>query len=213
MTVVDPIRDEVRVSSARSGGERDPGGRVKTLAIRVVGYLTNHLVAHLPSYRLRHSWYRRVLGLSLARSGGVHMGCFVWFNSPSQIRRGGSSIGARTRINRDCTLDVRGPLFIGEDVSVSPEVMILTGQHRHDRPGFAFEVLPVVIEDHVWIGSRAVILPGTSLGRGAVVAAGAVVSGRVPPRTVVGGVPARPLSTRPEEALDYAFHYPLPLFE
>jgi maltose O-acetyltransferase len=213
MTVADPIRDEVRPPAAGPGSDREPGGQLKTLAIRVLAYLTNHFVAHFPSYRLRHSWYRRVLGLSLARGGGVHMGCFMWFNSPSQIRRDGSSIGARTRINRDCTLDVRGPLFIGHDVSVSPEVMILTGEHRHDLPSFAFEVHPVVIEDHVWIGSRAVILPGTSLGRGAVVAAGAVVSGRVPPMTVVGGVPARPLGTRPEQALDYAFYYPLPLFE
>ncbi len=108
---------------------------------------------------------------------------------------------------------MRGQLLIGHDVSVSPEVMILTGQHGHDRPGFAFETRPVVIEDHVWIGSRAIILPGTTLGRGAVVAAGAVVSGRVAPMTVVAGVPARPLRSRPEQALDYALDDPLPLFE
>jgi maltose O-acetyltransferase len=213
VTTVHSIREEVDLSAAGSGSERALGGPAKILAIRVLAYVTNHLVAHLPSYRLRHAWYRRVLGLSLARSGGVHMGCFVWFNSPGQIRRDGTCIGARSRINRDCTLDMRGPLLIGHDVSVSPEVMILTGQHRHDRPGFAFEVHPVLIEDHVWIGSRAVILPGTSLGRGAVVAAGAVVSGRVEPMTVVAGVPARPVRMRTEQALDYVLDYPLPLFE
>jgi maltose O-acetyltransferase len=213
MTAVDPMRSELRPSWTRGAREDGSGGFVKTLAIRVLGYMTNHLVAHFPSYRFRHAWYRRVLGLSLARSCGVHMGCFVWFNSPGQIRRDESCIGARTRINRDCCLDVRGPLLIGHDVSVSPEVMILTGHHRHDRPGFDFEVQPVVIEDHVWIGSRAIILPGTSLGRGAVVAAGAVVSGRVAPRTVVAGVPARPVRTRPEQALDYALDGPVPLFE
>jgi maltose O-acetyltransferase len=210
---VHPIREEVRPSTASSGSEGALGGPVKVLTIRVLAYVTNHLVAHLPSYRLRHSWYRRALGLSLDPSGGVHMGCFLWFNSPGQIRRDGSCIGARTRINRDCTLDVRGPLVIGHDVSVSPEVMILTGQHRHDRAGFGFETRPVVIEDHVWIGSRAVILPGTSLGRGAVVAAGAVVSGTVAPMTMVAGVPARPVRMRPERALDYVLDYPLPLFE
>jgi maltose O-acetyltransferase len=213
MTAVDPMRSELRPSRAGGAREHGSGGFVKTLAIRVLAYMTNHLVAHVPSYRLRHAWYRRVLGLSLARSCGVHMGCFLWFNSPGQIRRDESCIGARTRINRDCCLDVRGPLLIGHDVSVSPEVMILTGQHGHDRPGFDFEVQPVVIEDHVWIGSRAIILPGTSIGRGAVVAAGAVVSGRVAPRTVVAGVPARPLRTRPDQVLDYALDDPLPLFE
>jgi maltose O-acetyltransferase len=188
-------------------------GAAKTLAIRLVAYLTNHVVAHLPSYRLRHAWYRRVLGLSLGPGSGIHMGCFLWFNGPGQVRRDGSTIGARSRINRDCCLDMRGPLLIGHDVSVSPEVMILTGEHGHDRPDFAFETRPVVIEDHVWIGSRAVILPGASIGRGAVVAAGAVVSGRVAPKAVVGGVPARPLRMRSEQALDYSLDEPLPLFE
>ena len=107
MTTVHSIREEVDLSAAGSGSERALGGPAKILAIRVLAYVTNHLVAHLPSYRLRHAWYRRVLGLSLARSCGVHMGCFVWFDSPGQIRRDGSSIGARTHINRGCCLDAR----------------------------------------------------------------------------------------------------------
>jgi acetyltransferase-like isoleucine patch superfamily enzyme len=91
--------------------------------------------------------------------------------------------------------------------------MILTAQHGYDRPGFAFETRPVVIEDHVWIGSRAVILPGSTIERGAVVAAGAVVSGRVAPMTVVGGVPARPIGRRPEGSLSYEFTDPCPFLE
>ncbi len=213
MTTVHPIRGELRPSGAGGASARGRIDLAQTLVVRVIAYLTNHFVAHLPSYRLRHAWYRRVLGLSLARSCGIHLGCFLWFNGPGQVRRDESCIGARTRINRDCCLDMRGPLLIGDDVSVSPEVMILTGQHRHDLPGFGFETRPVVIEDHVWIGSRAIILPGTSLGRGAVVAAGAVVSGRVAPMTVVAGIPARPVRMRPERALDYVLDYPLPLFE
>jgi acetyltransferase-like isoleucine patch superfamily enzyme len=201
------------ISTSADGERPQSRDATKTLAVRLLAYLTNHIVAHLPSYRLRHAWYRRVLGLALDTGSGVHMGCFLWFNGPGQIRRDGSRIGARTRINRDCCLDVRGPLMIGDDVSVSPEVMILTGEHRHDRPGFAFETQPVVIEDHVWIGSRALILPGAFIGRGAVIAAGAVVSGTVAPMAVVGGIPARPLRNRPERALDYALNEPLPLFE
>ena len=135
MTTVHPIRGELRPSGAGGASARGRIDLAQTLAVRVIAYLTNHLVAHLPSYRLRHAWYRRVLGLSLARSCGIHLGCFLWFNGPGQVRRDESCIGARTRINRDCCLDMRGPLLIGDDVSVSPEVMILTGQHRHDRPG------------------------------------------------------------------------------
>jgi maltose O-acetyltransferase len=213
MTAVDQVRGEVRPSWADLVGEDGSKNPAKTLTVRVLNYATNHVVAHLPSYRLRHAWYRRVLGLSLGDGAGVYMGCFVWFNGPGQVRRDGSFLGARTRINRDCCLDLRGSLLIGNDVSVSAEVMILTGLHRHDRPGFAFETRPVVIEDHVWIGARAVILPGASIGRGAVVAAGAVVSGRVPPMTVVGGVPARAIGTRPEESVGYHLGEPFHLFE
>jgi maltose O-acetyltransferase len=207
MSTVHPIREELRPVVAGEVSAQG-SGLAKGLAVRVLGYLTNHLVAHLPSFRLRHAWYRHVLGISLARGGGIHMGCFVWFNGPGQVRRVGSSIGARSRINRDCCLDVRGPLSIGHDVSVSPEVMILTGQHRHDRADFAFETRPVVIDDYVWIGSRALILPGATIGRGAVVAAGAVVSGHVAPMTVVGGVPARPIGVRPERSVDYQLDPP-----
>jgi len=71
----------------------------------------------------------------------------------------------------------------------------------------------VVIEDHVWIGMRAMILPGTIIGRGAVVAAGAVAKGTIPPMTIVAGIPARPIGTRPEEGLDYELNGPFPLFE
>ncbi len=65
----------------------------------------------------------------------------------------------------------------------------------------------------MWIGMRATILPGTIIGRGAVVAAGAVARGVIPPMTVVAGVPARPVGTRPPEALGYVLDGPFPLFE
>jgi len=213
MTTVDEVKSEVRPSWADLVGEDGSKNPAKTLAVRVLNYVTNHVVAHVPSYRVRHAWYRNVLGLSLGDGSGVYMGCFVWFNGPGQVRRNGSVLGARTRINRDCCLDLRGPLLLGNDVSVSAEAMILTGHHRHDHPSFAFETRPVVIEDHVWIGARAVILPGATVGRGAVIAAGAVVSGRVAPMTVVGGVPARPIGVRPEDSVDYRLDEPFHLFE
>jgi maltose O-acetyltransferase len=141
------------------------------------------------------------------------MGCYLWFYGPGQLRRGGLTVGERTKINRGCCLDGRGRLVIGNDVSVSADVAIITTQHQWRAPGFVLESRDVVIEDHVWIGMRATILPGTTIGRGAVVAAGAVVSGTVPPMTVVAGVPARPVAERPAQALEYALDGPVPLFE
>lgn len=193
--------------------KRTVRGSVKTFAIRLVNWLTNYVVCHIPSFRFRRWWYRRVLGVQIDKTAGVHLGCYIWFYGPGQIRRDGFTIGPHSRINRDCCLDARGPLRIADNVSISPEVTILTAFHRIDDPKFRVESRPVVIEDHVWIGSRATILSGVKLGRGSVVAAGAVVTRDVEPLQIVGGVPARPIGTRPAEALEYVLDGPFPLFE
>jgi acetyltransferase-like isoleucine patch superfamily enzyme len=189
-------------------------GGAKLIAIRLLNYLTNHLIPHMPLYSVRHAWYRRVLGVRLGRSSGIHLGCYLWCFGPSRLRRDGYlTIGEHTRINRRCLLDARGPVRIGDNVSVSPEVAIITTQHRMDDPAFAVESRPVVIEDHAWIGMRAVIMPGVTVGRGAVVATGAVVTRDVPPLAVVGGVPARQIGTRGLQHPSYVLAEPFPMFE
>jgi acetyltransferase-like isoleucine patch superfamily enzyme len=185
----------------------------RLLGVRLLAYVTNHVVAHVPSHALRNGWYRRVLGAQIGRGASVQMGCFVWFYGPGQVRRVGLRIGERSRVNRGCTLDCRGGLVIGDDVSISPEVALITADHSVDVPGFPLCQEPVVIEDHVWIGMRATVLPGVCVGRGAVVAAGALVTRSVPPCTVVGGVPAKPIATRNPAALEYRLGGGRTLFE
>ena len=189
------------------------GTPVRRFCVRILNYVTNYIVARLPSFTLRHLWYRRVLGIGLDRNAGVYMGAYVWFFGPGQIRRDGVWIGRNTRINRNCTLDVRSGLTIGDNVSISPEVMILAGSHNVNDKRFVQVPGPIAIEDHVWIGARATILPGVTLGRGSVIAAASVVTRDVPPLTVVAGVPARPVGTRDPGATEYTLDEPLPLFE
>lgn len=190
----------------------DQGG-VRLLAVRALNYLTNHVVNHIPSYTLRHAWYARVMGVELGEHAVVHLGTYLWFYSPGQIRRSGVRIGARSRINRDCTVDVRGGLRIGDDVSISAEVLILTAAHHAADSEWSGESRPVTIEDNVWVGMRAIVMPGVTLGRGSVVSAGAVVTRDVPPLTIVFGSPARAVGTRPEEAAAFELDPNLPLFE
>lgn len=170
---------------------------MKAILLAVVAYLTNGLIARLPSYTLRHLWYRRVLGVQIGRGAALAMGQFLWFFSLSQVRRDGLVIGPDSLINRGCVLDARGPLWIGAHVSISPNVVILTTQHSIDDPAFLTTSRPVRIGDYAWIGMRAMIMPGVTIGEGAVVAAGAIVTRDVAPYTVVGGAPARPIGTRP----------------
>jgi acetyltransferase-like isoleucine patch superfamily enzyme len=189
---------------------------VRLFCFRILNYATNHVVAHVPSFTLRHLWYRRVLGIQLGQNAGVHMGAYVWFFGPREIRRIGVRIGRNTRIGRNCTIDARSPLTIGDNVALSPEVMILAGTHDVNDPEFAdSEVGPwaVTIEDRVWIGTRAMIMPGVTVGRGAVVAAGSIVTKDVPPLTIVAGVPAKPIGMREAAATVYELDSPLPLFE
>jgi maltose O-acetyltransferase len=185
---------------------------VRLVAVRVIAYVTNHVVAHLPSYRLRHLWYRGALGVALAADATVQMGCHLWFYGPGQMRRSGLRIGERTIVNRGCCLDARGPLSIGADVSISAEAVLLTTEHDHDDPDFPLVSRPVVVGDQVWIGMRAMVMPGVVIGRGAVVAAGAVVTRDVAPLDIVGGVPARPIGRRGLEP-DRPLARRAPLFE
>jgi maltose O-acetyltransferase len=207
------VIDQLPARAAARPEATHDGGPHRLLAVRALNYLTNHVVSHVPSFALRRLWYRRVLGARIGPGTGIHLGCYVWFYGPGQVRRDGLSLGANTRINRACCLDARGSLRIGDNVSLSAEVAILTASHRVDDPAFGVELRPVVIEDHVWIGVRAVILPGVTLGRGSVVAAGAVVTRDVPPLAIVAGVPARPVGERDPAATGYVLADPFPLLE
>lgn len=110
------------------------------------------------------------------------------------------SIGAQCWLNVDCHLDLNAEIVIGNQVSIGQEVMILTNTHQiggPNRRAGALEALPVCIEDGAWLSTRCTILPGVTIGEGAVVAAGAVVTRSVPPHVLVGGVPARPIRELP----------------
>ena len=106
------------------------------------------------------------------------------------------SIGGHTNINKRCVLDGRGGLHIGDNVDIAQEVNIWTEQHDYNSPIYKSVNKAVVIEDYVWIASRATILPGVTLGRGTVVACGAVVTKSTAPLSIVAGVPAKVIGKR-----------------
>ena len=108
-------------------------------------------------------------------------------------------IGKNCVINRDVYLDGRSGILIGDNVNISFGVTILSLQHDHQNPDFAVSGGQVVVGNDAWIGARAIILPGVTIGRGAVIAAGAVVTKSVPDFTVVGGVPAKKIGERNAE--------------
>ena len=148
----------------------------------------NLAVAHLWSRRLRRIWLRRLLRHA---SPTATVCMHVTLLGPRGI-----SIGDRSVVNAHSVLDGRGGLTIEHDVDIAMDVQIWTLEHDPDHPTHGTRSAEVLIEHHAWIASRAVILPGVTIGHGAVVATGAVVTRDVPPLTVVGGVPARAIAKR-----------------
>ena len=108
-------------------------------------------------------------------------------------------LGERSYINMGATLLDNAPIRIGADVMIGPNVQIYTAAHALDadeRIQGVETALPVTIEDRVWIGGGAILLPGITIGREAIVGAGAVVTRDVPAGARVVGNPARILPTR-----------------
>ena len=107
----------------------------------------------------------------------------------------GISIGNNSGLGINCR--VRGPLTIGNDVMMGPDVVIMTNSHNFDRIDIPMNAqgsaIPkkVIIGNDVWIGTRVIILPGVTIGNGAIIGAGAVVTKDVPDMAIVGGCPAK----------------------
>jgi acetyltransferase-like isoleucine patch superfamily enzyme len=113
-------------------------------------------------------------------------------------------IGAESRIGPHCVLYSGNGIRIGDHVLMAPHVSVVPANHafaRRDIPIAQQRFMPsrggVVIDDDVWIGAQAVLLDGTHIEQGAIIAAGSVVRGRVPAYEIWGGVPARRIKDRP----------------
>jgi acetyltransferase-like isoleucine patch superfamily enzyme len=104
------------------------------------------------------------------------------------------SIGTGSYVNGGCWFEGTGKIEVGENCLFGPEVLILTSTHALGPDGEiarAPKSRPVTIGDGSWIGARAMVLPGVTIGAGAVIAAGAVVTEDCEPGGVYGGTPAR----------------------
>ncbi len=151
------------------------------------------LVLEISPPFLRHF----VFMLTFKRFGrGAHADYGTYFRYPWKI-----SIGPGTWINRGtkifASVLVRdAEIIIGHNVAIGPNVMILSAGHDYRTRLLAATAGTVRILDYAWIGAGAIILPNVTVGEGAVVAAGSIVSRDIPAWTVAIGAPARPVKSR-----------------
>jgi maltose O-acetyltransferase len=144
---------------------------------------------------------RRCITKALFRRAGrnINIEKGAYFGDGSQIEIGDNSgIGVNCRA---C-----GPIKIGDNVMMGPEVIILTINHKYDRLDVPMLEQghdlpePVTIGDDVWIGTRAIILPGISVGKGAIIGAASMVTKDVPEYAVVCGNPAKVFKYRTDNS-------------
>lgn len=162
-------------------------------------YTLNYVVAYLPFVRFRLWYYRRVIGMTIGPDTALWMGCRFEGGEVSNIT-----------IGRECSIPAAffvasAPVTLGDNVVFGHRVSLYTTDHDPDDPAFTRRDAPIVIGNYAWIGSQAIILRGVTIGEGAVVAAGAVVTKDVPSFTIVGGNPAKVIRERRTRAFTHTF--------
>ncbi len=169
--------------------------RFKTIGLEFNVFFL-HCIFKIPSHNFRHL-FAMWSGIKIGSGSTIHTNCR--FYNPRNI-----SIGKDTIIGEFSILDGRDKLIIGNHVDIASQVMIYNSEHNINDKYFSPIIAPVEIDDYVFIGPRAIILPGVKIGKGAIIAAAAVVTKDVPPYAIVGGVPAKIIGERREKDLHYS---------
>jgi acetyltransferase-like isoleucine patch superfamily enzyme len=172
--------------------------KINELLSAISLYLYNVLFSKIPINFIRIAFAKRHLSLGKHSFISINVRLLNSENGEKQI-----TIGDHCFINPGCLLDGRfGKIVIGNNVDIARESWIFTLDHDPHDDYHRLRSGDVYIEDYVWIASRVTILPGITIGRGSVIATGAVVTKNIPPMSIAGGVPAAIIGTR-KSALKY----------
>ena len=174
---------------------------VNQITIRVASWFSDFWIMILNSVSLCPFWTIRKMfflmsGIKIGPKTVIHTG--ARFFTPTNI-----GVGEGTIIGHRSFLDGRGKICIGNHTDIASEVMIYTSEHDISSQAMSPIEEKVNIGDFVFIGPRAIILPGTNIGNGAIVAAGAVVTKDVPSGKIFGGVPAKEIGERKIKSWNY----------
>lgn len=162
---------------------------LKDRCLRLWEQVYNIAINKVPFHWVRLTWLR---------IGGAKIGegSTIWRNT-EVLGVNSLVIGKDSVIAWHCQIDARAGLRIGDHVAIASHVLIIAGTHDLTAPEFWSVSAPIVIEDYVWIASRALVAHGAHLGRGCVITANTVVAKEVAPYKIIGGTGAKPMGERP----------------
>jgi maltose O-acetyltransferase len=163
-------------------------------------YLLNHIISHVPLEIFRNFTYIKIYKYKIHSKAAIHINVKFFGKT--------ISIGENSVLNSETLIDGRGGCIIGNNVSISRKTTILTMGHDYNNSSFNLKGGLVTIMDDVWIGYDSLILPGVTVGRGAVIAAKSVVTKDIPDYAVVAGNPAKIINTRKIQSYNSVYYSP-----
>jgi maltose O-acetyltransferase len=160
----------------------------KEIAADLAYIFLNYFVNCIPAYWIRRLFYQTV-GMKIGKGSRLAMKVIVF--SPWKIK-----IGENTMINEYTVLDGRGYLEIGDNVSISMFSIIYSASHKAHSNTLEYFKAKVTICGNVWVGARGIVLPGSTLSKGTILAAGSSFTGTTDENGIYAGVPATLRKTR-----------------
>lgn len=170
---------------------------IKGIVIGLQWQLATSIIPNVPSHTIRN-WGLRMLGTQMSKNVKFYPS-FSVRNPRGLFIEDGVSIGPRV------LLDARKGLVIRKNAVIAYDAIIWTLNHDYNDVNFCGKGAPVEIGPYAWICSRSIILPGVTIGEGAIVASGAVVTKDVAPYTIVGGCPAKCIGLRDRKKYQYGY--------
>lgn len=162
---------------------------MKDLLLDFIFCFYNYFVCYIPCWHVRKLFYL-MGGMKIGKQSRILM-------KTSIVKPWKIQIGNNTYINEGCHLDARGGIKIGNNVSISIGTTIITGTHDAQSEYFEYKEIEVIIEDNVWIGAKAIILPGAYLKAQCLIGAGStVIKGIYKTDGFYSGVPAQYIRQR-----------------
>lgn len=159
--------------------------------------LTNSILPHIHSQTIRNKGLR-FLGVCMSKNVKFYSG-FSIRNPKNLIIEDGVNIGPKVLLDARCGLTIR------RNVVIAYDAIIWTLNHDYNDEYFCGKGSPVEIGPYAWICSRSIILPGVTIGEGAIVASGAIVTKNVEPYTIVAGIPAKCIGKREKRKFKYGY--------